>query len=317
MRVLFFGSGDLGCPSLERILSDPRHTLVAAVTQPDRPAGRHLQPAPCPARLFLKDRSIPILTPERVNAPEVVAALESFKPDVVVSAAYGQFLGSRLLALAPKGAINVHPSLLPKYRGAAPVAWAIARGETVTGVTILRMTRQMDAGDLILQESHPIHPDDTAATLEKRLADLGADLLMRVLGLLSGETPPPATPQDESRVTFAPKLYKQDGWLDWDFSARELVNRIRGFQPWPGCYTMLPGTPPQRLGVLKAEAIEGTGERGEVLQADEQGLLIATADGVLRLVTVHPAGRKPMDASAFCRGCRDLAGCVLESPGGA
>ena len=314
MRVLFFGSGALGCPSLERIASNPRHSLVAAVTQPDRPAGRHLQPVPCPARLWLKDRSVPILTPERVNAPEVVAELEAFAPDIIVSAAYGQFLGARLLSLAPRGAINVHPSLLPKYRGAAPVAWAIAQGETVTGVTILRMTRQMDAGDLILQESHEIRPDDTAETLERRLAVQGADLLMRALDLLSSETPPPVTPQDESLVTFAPKLAKQDGWLDWNRSARELCNRIRGFQPWPGCYTLLPGPSPLRLGVLKAEAVDGTGKCGEVLRADEQGLMIATSDGTLKLTTVHPAGRKPMDASAFCRGCRDLAGRVLESP---
>lgn len=314
MRVLFFGSGDLGCPVLERILSSGRHALVAAVTQPDRPGGRSLQPMACPARQFLRDLGIPVLTPERVNATDVAAQLEAFAPDIVVSAAYGQFLGARLLSLAPRGAINVHPSLLPKYRGAAPVAWAIARGETVTGVTILRMTRQMDAGDMILQASHPIHPDDTAETLERRLAVQGADLLMRALDLLAGDVPPAATPQDESQATFAPKLTKQDGWLDWNRSARDLCNRIRGFQPWPGSYTLLPGPSPLRLGVLKAETTEGRGRPGEVLRADDGGIEIATSDGVLRLVMVHPAGRKPMDAGAFCRGCRDLIGRVLESP---
>ncbi|MBP7274815.1 MAG: methionyl-tRNA formyltransferase [Kiritimatiellae bacterium] len=316
MRVLFFGSGALGCPSLERILASDRHTLVAAVTSPDRPGGRHLQPMACPARQFLLDRGIPMLTPERVNAPEVAAELEVFAPDLVVSAAYGQFLGARLLNLAPRGAINVHPSLLPKYRGAAPVAWAIARGETVTGVTILRMTRQMDAGDMILQETHPVHPDDTAETLERRLAAQGASLLMRALDILDRDVPPPATPQDESQATFAPKLTKQDGWLDWNRPARELSNRIRGFQPWPGSYTLLPGPPPLRLGVLNAEATDGRGRPGEVLRADREGLDVATSEGVLRIRTVHPAGRKPMDAGAFCLGCRDLAGRVLELPVG-
>jgi methionyl-tRNA formyltransferase len=313
MQVAFIGSGALGCPALERLLAHPRHRLAGVVTQPDRPRGRSLRVQACPSRALADARGIPTLAPERIADPDTVAAIAAWKPDIIVTAAYGQFLRRNLLGLPPHGAINIHPSLLPRYRGAAPIQWTLARGESVTGVTILRMTERMDAGAMLAQREHPIRPDDTAATLEPRLAELGAELLLAVLDELEAGRAT-ETPQDEAAVTFAPKIAKRDGWIDWRLPADEIHNRIRGFTPWPGGYTLLPAPWNLRLTLLQTEVATGAGASGEVLEAGPGGLLVAAGSGAVRAHTVHPEGRRPMEAESFCRGCRALAGARLLPP---
>jgi methionyl-tRNA formyltransferase len=251
-----------------------------------------------------------VLQPERASTPESIEALTAFKPDLLVVAAYGQILRQALLDVAPRGAINIHPSLLPKYRGAAPIQWAIANGDTETGVAILHVTARMDAGDLILMERAPIAPDDTAGSLEPRLAAVGARLLLRALDLFA--TPPvPRTPQDESQVVLAPKLAKEDGRIDWTMPAETIRNRIRGFSPWPGCFTTVPGTPPVTLKIHAAEVEAGSGAPGTVLEAGPKGIRVACGTGSLRLVRIQPEGRPAMTDAAYCCGRRDLAGLRL------
>jgi len=310
VRLVFFGSGQFACPILNALLEATPHEVVGVVTRPDRPAGRGRRPTPCAVRAQLTGRTVPIRAPERVNAPEEVAAIAGWRPDLMVVADYGALLKPVLLAVPRLGAINVHPSLLPKYRGAAPIPWAIANGETETGVTVQFMSERMDAGDIILAEREPIDPEDTAATLEPRLAALGARLVLRALALF--EHPPvPRTPQDEAAASYAPKLTKEDGQLDWTRPAEELRNRVRGFFPWPRAFTWLPGSPPRRLQVLSAAVEPAQGDPGVVLEVGREGLLVAAGRDALRLQRVQPEGRSEMSGGEFARGCRIAVGARL------
>ncbi len=310
MRILFIASGALACPALQAVARRPGDEVVAVVTQPDRPSGRRLQPAACPVGELARNLGLPVRQPEKASAPEEIAALAALKPDLIVVAAYGQFLKQALLDIAPQGAINIHPSLLPKYRGAAPIQWAVANGDTETGVAILFVTARMDAGDLILLEHAPILPDDTAGTLEPRLAAVGARLLDRALDLFA-MPPVPRAPQDETRVVLAPKLSKEDGRIDWTLPADTIRNRIRGFHPWPGCFTTIPGTPPVTLKIHAAEVGAGSGTPGTVLEAGSKGVCVACGTGSLRLTRIQPEGRPAMTDAAYCCGRRDLAGLRL------
>jgi methionyl-tRNA formyltransferase len=301
MRIIFMGSGELGCPVVERLLASPQDAVVAVVTQPDRPQGRKLQPAPCPVKAFVAGRGVPALTPEKCGAPEFVAQLAALQPDLIVVAAYGQFLPRALLDLPPHGVINVHPSLLPKYRGAAPIQWAVARGETETGVSIIYLIDKMDAGDIVAQEHVALAPDATAADLAPRLAALGAELLARAVGEIRAGTVR-RVPQDPALATRAPLLRKTDGRLDWSQPAAELHNRIRGFFPWPGCYFAWPRGSDKRVKVLKAAFASGAGEAGTILSSAAHGLLVACGRGALQLIEVQPEGKKPMSAAAFLNG---------------
>ena len=234
------GSGALACPLLEAILAMGRDELVAVVTQPDRAAGRGLQCTSCALKPLAESHGLPVLTPERASDLACVAEVAALAPDVVVVASYGQFLKPNLLAVPTLGTVNVHPSLLPKYRGASPIQWAMANGDTETGVTVLHVTPQMDAGDILAQERMAIGPEETFCTLEPKLADRGATLLMRVLDKFrTGQTQ--GVPQEEAQATLARKLVKVDGRVDWRLPAQAILNRWRGFTPWPGAYTFLPG----------------------------------------------------------------------------
>jgi len=250
--------------------------------------------------------SVPVLMPERVGAAPVLAELEALRPDLIVVAAYGQLLPSRLLALPPKGAINIHPSLLPRYRGAAPIQWAIARGERETGVTLFYLSEKMDAGDIIIAQSVPIADDDTALTLTPRLAAIGAQMLLRVLPWIEAGTAP-RTPQDESQATYAPKLKKSDGQIAWTLAAADLRNRIRGFQPWPGVYFRWPRRG-LTIRVSQADVEPGEGEPGEILSISGAGPLVACGRGALRLLALQPEGRRRMDGRSFCAGYRPEPG---------
>ncbi|MBU4366979.1 MAG: methionyl-tRNA formyltransferase [Verrucomicrobia bacterium] len=300
MRIIFMGSAELACPCLDRLLANPSDQVVGVVTQPDRPKGRSLQVAPCAVRAHVVERGIPMFTPANVNAPDSVAALRALAPDLIIVVAYGQFLKADILNLAPYEPINVHASLLPKYRGAAPIQWAVANGETETGVTTMFVNARMDAGDIIDQLLEPIRPEDTAGSLHDRLAQCGADLLARTIeALRQGSIR--RQPQNEAKATFAPRIKKADGRMDWRLPAILIHNRVRGFNPWPGCFCEL--SPVGVVRVLKARVEPGRGEpAGAVLEATGEGPLIQTGQDALRLRELQSEGRKVMSGADFLRG---------------
>lgn len=307
LDVILMGAGALACPLLEGILAADRDDVVAAVTPPDRAAGRGLACHPCVVKTLALARGLPVLTPEDASDETFVAELAARKPDVVVVASYGQFLRKNLLAVPRLGTINVHPSLLPKYRGASPIQWTLANGDTETGVSVLYVTPRMDAGDVLAQERFPILPEDTFCTLEPKLAARGAELLVRVLdGFRAGNTK--GVPQDEAQVTLARKLTKEDGRVDWSLPAEAIRNRLRGFAPWPGAYTVLPGGLLLKIHEAQVEAGAAGAAPGTVLEAAGAGPLIAAGEGALRLTNVQPAGKITMAGAAFICGHKLTAG---------
>jgi methionyl-tRNA formyltransferase len=308
VRIVFLGSGRFAIPSLEALL-EAGHDVVAVVTQPDREKGRGQQLAPPPVKPVAGGRGLRVLQPRRVREPEAVAALEELRPDLQVVVAYGQILPRRVIDIAPRGTVNVHASLLPRYRGAAPIQWAIARGETTTGVTTMLIDEGLDTGPILLAREAPIGPDETAAELEPRLAALGGQLLVEtVAGLADGRLQP--TPQDHAKATLAPLLKKEDGTLDWSLSAHEIACRVRGFHPWPGCFTTIGG---RVLKVLRAQACtvpEAPGEApGTILEVGGAGVAVRCGGATaLRLLEVQPESRRAMAAQAFASGARLLPG---------
>lgn len=302
MRIVFMGSADFACASLDRLLADGRDEVVAAVTQPDRPRGRHLELGACPVKARLEDRAIPVLTPSNVNTPESLAALRELRPDLLVVVAYGQLLKPELLAIPATACINVHGSLLPKYRGAAPIQWALANGEPVSGVTTMYVNERMDAGDIILRREVAIAADDTGGTLHDRLALAGADLLRETVDLIrTGQAP--RLPQNQAEATFAPKLKKSDGRIDWTMPAPVIHNRVRAFNPWPGCFCTAPRGSGQVVRVLKTRVEPGHGEPGQVIDLSGDGPLVEAGDGqAVRMLELQAEGRKAMSGDAFVRG---------------
>ena len=308
MRIVFMGSAGFACPCLERVISSGRDEVVAVVTQPDRPKGRNLERTPCPVKYYLGSRQTPVLTPDRVNSPESLTELKSLSPDLIVVVAYGQLLKPALLAIPPLGCINVHGSLLPRYRGAAPIQWAVANGDAVSGVTTMVMNEGMDTGDVILTREIPIDARETGGSLHDKLALVGAELLGETVDLIR-EGNAPRTPQDESLASTAPKLKKSDGTMNWTLPARRIHNRVRAFNPWPGSFCEIPGNPGTMLKVLatRVEPCDGPiHTAGTILEAAGDGPLIQTADLAIRLLEVQPEGRKPMSGAAFLRGYRGL-----------
>lgn len=310
MRIIFMGSGKLACPALRTLLERKADTVTAVVTQPDRPSGRRQHLAPCPVKSFAADKGVPVLTPESVSAPEIVGKLKGLLPDLLVVADFGQFLKPNVLALPPQGALNIHPSLLPKYRGAAPIQWAVANGETETGATVLYVTEKMDAGDILVQEKVPIRDEDTAATLEPLLAELGATLLVRALEMIRANQVA-RRPQNENEVSFAPKLSKEDGRIDWPQAAPVIRNRVRGFLPWPACFCEVPDGSGHFLKVLKAGVEDRSGIPGTVLDWSGTGPLVACGEGALRLLEVQPEGGKVMSGTAYVNGHKLKVGEIL------
>ena len=293
------GTSTFAVPSLERLLAS-RHTVLAVVTQPDRPQGRGQRIAYSPIKQVASARQLRILQPHRASDPQSLAELKSLAPQAIVVTAYGQLLRPALLAIPPLGCINVHASLLPKYRGAAPINWALIRGERVTGVTIMLIDETLDTGPILLQSKLAVDPSDDADTLQERLAACGAEALLRALdGVESGSLKP--MPQDHSRATYAPKLRKEDGLIVWDRSAVALANLIRGVTPWPGAMTVHRGKP---LRVWRATPVtrSGGGLPGRIATIDKLGAWVETGDGYLVLLEVQPASGRRMDAVAYARG---------------
>jgi len=301
MRVIFAGTPAFAVPSLERVLRDG-HQVAAVVTRPDRPAGRGQAMAPSPIKVAAARAGLSLLQPVSLKVPEAQAALAALCPDAMLVVAFGQILPASLLALPRHGCFNAHASLLPRYRGAAPIAWALIRGEQVTGVSIIRMTERVDAGPILLQRTEPIHDDDTAGTLGERLSRLGAEALAEALVLLDRREARPV-PQDEAQATSAPKLTAADQRLDWTEGAVALRNRVRGLTPEPGARTVLAG---ETLRVLAAAAQEGEAGAppGTLVAVERGGPLVATGRGRLCLLKVQPEGKRPMEGAAFARGRR-------------
>jgi methionyl-tRNA formyltransferase len=299
------GTGTFALPTFRR-LCDSGHEVVGLVTQPDR-AGRGHHRHPHPMKEEAVARGIDVFQPERANEPESLERLRDYRADVFVVAAYGQILSADLLRIPRLGAINLHASLLPKYRGAAPIQFAVWRGEAETGVTIFRIEPKLDAGPILGVVRTPIGPDDTSGSLEDRLAELASPLTLDILSRLEAGTASPL-PQDRTLVSRAPKLDKSAGQIDWSRSAREIDCHVRAMQPWPMPFTFLhaPGHPPQRLLVTKVAGEPTAGNQsatpGAVVAADRSRLLVACSDGAIEVLRVQPAGKREMDAAEFLRG---------------
>jgi methionyl-tRNA formyltransferase len=307
------GTGAFAEPTFEALFATP-HQVVGLVTQPDGPQGhvrgstRRVGPG---MKGIAEKHSVPVFQPESVNTPEGVAALQGLRPDLLVVAAYGQILSPEVLSVPPLGGINVHASLLPKYRGAAPIAWAIYHGETRTGVTIIKMSPSLDAGDMLAQEAIDIGPQETAGELEARLAPLGARLAVEVIGQTAAGTVH-GVKQDKAQATKAPKLKKEHGLIDWSRGAAQVCNHVRAMQPWPTAYTFFhrEGKPPVRVIVTKAHTtaphpLPGSPPGSIVLAADIHPhiLLVKAGDEFgVGITELQPAGKKRMSAAEFVRG---------------
>lgn len=302
MRIVFMGSSSFACPSLDRLLADPADLVVGIITQPDRPRGRHLEMAPCAVKERVGARGIPVFTPAKVNDAASLDTIRAWQPDLLVVVAYGQILKPALLTVPPLGCINVHGSLLPAYRGAAPIQWAIARGERRTGVTTMFLNERMDAGDIILARSVTIDDEDTGGTLHDRLATVGAEALGDTLRLLrSGRAP--RMPQDEAAATVAPKLKKTDGRVEWTMPAAVIRDRVRAFNPWPACLCELPAGSGRWVKILRVRVEAGrSAVSGEIVESAGEGPLVQAGEGAVRLLDVQPEGKKLMSGEAFLRG---------------
>jgi methionyl-tRNA formyltransferase len=301
MRIVFCGTAEFAVPSL-RALADS-HEVLAVVTQPDRPGSRG-RPAPRPAGAAAERLRLPVLRPERVRAPESVEAILTLRPDALVVAAYGQIIPAALLDGPRFGGINVHGSLLPRWRGAAPVAAAILAGDQRTGVSIMRMDVGLDTGPVYATHPVDIAPTDTAPLLSERLAEHGARLLLEVLEAVAGGTAT-ATPQDESEATHAPRLTRADGSIEWaTVSAVEVDRRVRALQPWPGATAPLAGQPVRLIAGEVGDATTDGAAPGEVVMTAGDAADVATAAGVYRVGVVQPPGGRPMSAAAYLRGRR-------------
>ncbi len=302
MRVVFMGSAEIACASLQALLDAAGIDVVGVVTQPDRPSGRGKHTTSCAAHDYALAHGLERFAPERVNSPDAIARIAAWRPDLGVVVAYGQILRRELLALPPLGFVNVHTSLLPRYRGAAPIQRAVANGDRETGVTIMQMDEGMDTGDILAQQVVPIGEQDTAGIMHDRLAIAGAALLVPVLNALRSRQAR-RQPQDPAHATLAAKLQKAEGKLDWTQPAMYLYNRIRGFNPWPCCFCQFEcGGSWRTLRVLEARVVHGCPVLPGTVIGVEDGLVVACGEGALRLVRVQPEGGKAMAASAFLCG---------------
>lgn len=305
MRIVFMGTPEFAVPSLEALLKSDDE-VVGIVTQPDRPKGRGQQLTPSPVKLIAQRAGIPFLQPVKIRVPEFLAALAAWKPDLIAVTAYGRILHSPILMLPPMGCVNVHGSLLPKYRGAAPVQWAVINGETETGITTMLMDEGMDTGAMLLQESIPIASEDTAGSLAPRLAALGGRLLVETITRLKAGTITPQ-PQNHALATMAPPLKKEDGAIDWAASAISIANRVRGLSPWPGAYASVTGERWMVWSALpssaKTDAVPGT-----ITDVTKQSIQVATGDGLLTLKEIQPANSKRLTVAQYLAGHRVVVG---------
>lgn len=318
MRIVFMGTPAFAVPTLQQLLKT-EFSVVGVVCQPDRPSGRGKKVQVGPVKALALSQSIPVVQPEKMKDPKLLETLRSWEPDVVVVAAFGRILPKTILDLPPKGCLNVHGSLLPKYRGAAPIQWAVIHGESETGITIMLMDEGMDTGAILQQEVIPIGKDETAGELAPRMAQIGGALLVSTLrGWVAGTMTP--LPQNESEATLAPILTKEDGLMSWDRPARSLANRICGLSPWPGVYTFLER---ERWGIWKVEVedqepgIRHTASYtsqapGTITAVTKQGIRVQTGQGSLNLLDIQPENKKRMHVSDYLAGHRVEVGMTFS-----
>jgi methionyl-tRNA formyltransferase len=299
--IVFMGTPEIAAVTLKELLQGP-DPVVGVVTQPGRPAGRGQKTISSPVRGVADSHGVPVVAPEKIRDPSFLATLNDWNPQIIVVVAFGRILPATILDLAPHGCVNVHYSLLPKYRGAAPAAWTIINGEEEGGVTTMRLVEKMDAGPIYLQEETAVPPDETTASLQDKLTPVGSRLLLETIRRLKDGTLAPQT-QDEAKATFAPMIKKEDGLIDWSRPAAEIERRIRGFTPWPSAYTHLRG---KLMKVHRAKVIATTerGNPGEIIRADVNGFWVATGSGALSLEEVQLENRKRLLGVEFLKGAR-------------
>jgi methionyl-tRNA formyltransferase len=322
MAIVFIGTPDFAVPSLERLAADG-HPIAAVITQPDRPAGRGRRPNPPPVRTAAERLGLAVWQPADLRDAEALERLASLEPEVIVAVAYGRILRRKVLNIPPRGVLNVHPSLLPRWRGPSPVQATILAGDEETGVTIMLMDEGMDSGPVLAQQTHAVSPHDTAGSLMDTLAGMGADLLAGTLPRwLSGEIDP--VQQDESLATVSSLIRKEDGLIDWNLPAVDIWRRVRAYNPWPGAYTTFEG---DLLHIWRAWPVAsgGTAEPGTVIglsaddlgevprEAGAAGFAVQAGDGLLAVTEVQRAGRRRLPAADFLRGAPGLAGAALPS----
>ncbi len=315
------GTAELSCASLEKLAGDKKISVVAVVTQPDKPKGRDLKLMPSPVKVLAEKLSLPVLQPLRARDEKFIGELRELKPDLMIVVAYGQILPQTILDLPPFGCLNVHTSLLPKYRGAAPIQWAIANGDAETGVTIMKMDAGLDTGPVLSTRRTPILPTDDSQILHDRLAQLGANLLAETIpAYIAGKISP--QPQPATGACYAAKIKKEDGKIDWSQPAEKIWNRLRAFTPWPGAFTFLEGArtacpheietetrgqavrapKPQLLKIWKAELVEKNGPPGTVFSADKTGIVVACGQNALRILELQREGGRRLTAEQFLAG---------------
>jgi len=318
-RIVFMGTPHFAIPTLQWLIDEYASTrasggVVGVFTQPDRPSGRGRKPQVSPVKVLAQEHDLPVLEPASLRTPGALADLKALQPDVIVVAAFGQILPTTVLELPQFGSLNVHASLLPRWRGAAPVAAALLAGDDITGVTIMKMDAGLDTGPILSQRSVGIGPEDTRKSLTSRLAQLGAELLRDTLpGWFAGNLKP--QPQDDTLATYAPPIKKEQGRIDWNESADDIDRRVRAFHPWPGAFTHWQGKSLKILRVIAMASWRGE-KRGDLLPgtviAGADDPVVITGRGALRLVEVQLAGKRPMAAADFVRGAREFVGSRLE-----
>jgi methionyl-tRNA formyltransferase len=312
LRIVFMGTPELSVESLHALTQSPEFTVVAVVTQPDQPKGRGLKLQMSPVKEMAQQKKLPVLQPARARDESFIHELRRLQPDLIAVAAYGQILPGSILELPRFGCLNVHTSLLPKYRGAAPIQHAILNGESETGVTIMKMDAGLDTGDILTQEKTPIHSSDDSLTLHDRLGRIGAQLLVRTIpDYAAGRLPP--LPQPTEGVSHAPKIRKQDGKIDWAQPSTAVWNRVRALVPWPVAFTHLKIQPePLLWKIWQAELNDQTGEPGCVLSADKNGIVVGCGTGSLRILAVQREGGRRLTVAEYLAGHPIQKGQVLN-----
>jgi methionyl-tRNA formyltransferase len=303
MRVVFIGTGEIGGPTLQALLQSREHQLTGVVTQPDKPVGREQRIEPSPIKKALVGTKIRILQPARIKDLQSIEEIRTLLPDVIVVMAYGQILSRTILEIPALACLNLHASLLPRHRGAAPIQAAIASGDSETGITVMYMDEGLDTGDILLQRKIGVLPTDTGGSLHDRLAQIAPEALLDALKLLA-QGNPPRVAQDSALATYAPKLSRENGRIDWTEPAKVVERKIRAYDPWPGAFAILTDRPGRelKLKILSVQIVDAKGSPGEVLCADNRGLIVATGEKALSLQKVQLEGKWRMGIQDFVRG---------------
>lgn len=309
MRVIFMGTPDFAVPSLEALLT--KHEVVLVVTQPDKPKGRGKKMVPTPVKACALEHGIPVLQPEKVKEPEFVEHLRSYEPDLIAVTAFGQILSEPILEMPKYGCINVHGSLLPKYRGAAPMQWSIIDGEKVTGITTMYMAKGLDSGDMLLKAEVEITDEDTFATIHDKMAVTGANLLLDTLDQLEAGTLE-RIPQDHDAATYAPMITKETGHIDWSKNRQDIINLIRGLNPVPAAYTIYEEEVLKIFGAVISDVQADDAANGEIVAVVKKGFVVKCGDGCLLITEVQARGGKRMMTDAYLRGHAMKEGILLQ-----